>query len=45
MARPPNPLQPLGELESAVVEALWDEGELATAVDRLLGDSEHIGES
>lgn len=30
MARKRNPLQPLGELEAAVLDALWDEGELST---------------
>lgn len=30
VARTKNPLQPLGELESAVLDALWDAGELAT---------------
>jgi hypothetical protein len=28
-----------------VARSLRDEGELVTAVDRLLGDSEHIGDS
>ena len=39
--------QDTGLLERArdVARALQDEGELATAVDRLLGDSEHIGDS
>jgi len=30
VARTKNPLQPLGELESAILDALWDAGDLAT---------------
>lgn len=30
MARTRNPLQPLGELESAILDTLWDAGDLAT---------------
>lgn len=30
MARTKNPLQPLGDLEAAVLDALWDAGELST---------------
>ena len=38
MARTRNPLQPLGELEAAVLNALWDEGELSTPA-----AYEHVG--
>ena len=38
MARKRNPLQPLGELEAAVLDALWDEGELSTPA-----TYEHVG--
>lgn len=30
MARTKNPLQPLGDLESAILDVLWDAGDLST---------------